>query len=567
MNAHRVLLLLLIDVLLAGGCATTGKRVAEEGRPNARFDRHALWHYGNGLYAQRRNDAGRALAEFQQAARFDPRSAVIQNRLAYHYYVEGMDQKTIEALRKALEIDPKNIEVRSTLASLYASQGEYHKAQREYLRILAADPGNEEARYYLAGVLSAQNKTEEAVQTYQAILKKTPLAPTAHYDMGLVYTKRGEVAKAEKSFKRALELDPSFESAYTSLGLLYELNQKPDQAVSVYRQLAKISPRNPQPFLALGELQYNAKEYEKALEAFQRYRELKPSDASVLDYIGLCALQLKRYPEAVQAFELLQKEQPNNVLVQYRLAAAHQEAGAPKKSEAILRRILARDPKESDAWVRLILLLDEARRDEEVEKTLEEARRNVRDPGELDLIQGMIWHRRGELEKAEGAYRKVLATDPKNPTVLFNLGVVLDKRKDSDGAVAMMLKAIEADPDYAEAYNYVGYTWAERGVKLSEAQRMLERALRLDPENPYYLDSYAWVLYRKGFHQSAWAQMEKALARLKDPRPEDAVLFDHAARIRWKLKDRAGARSFWEKALELDPKNAEILKNRDEALR
>jgi tetratricopeptide (TPR) repeat protein len=558
---------LLLAGLLLSGCATTAVRSGEGAARGARFDRRALWHYANGLYAQKRSDPARALAEFQQASRFDPKSATLHNRLAYHYYVEGMDQKTIEELRKALESDPRNIEVRSTLASLYASQGEYHKAQREYLRILSADPGNAEARYYLAGVLAAQNKTDEAVQTYQAILDKDPTSPTAHYDMGLVYTKRGEVEKAEKAFKRAIELDPAFESAYSSLGLLYELNLKPQQAVTVYRRLAEIAPNNAQPFLALGELHYNAREYEEAWDAFEEYHRLKPRDASVLDYIGLCAMQLKHHPQAVAAFEELLEAQPNNVLVMYRLAGAYGEAGQMKKAEQTLRRILVRDPKEADAWVRLILLLEEGKRGVEVEKALKDARAALPDENDLDLIQAMIWHRRDEIAKAEEAYRRVLSRDPKNPTVLFNLGVVLDKRKDPDGAIAMMLKAIESDPNYAEAYNYVGYSWAERGVRLGEAKRMLEKALALDPDNPYFLDSYAWVLYRKGFHASAWAQMEKCIAELEEPRKEDAVIFEHAAQIRLKLKDKAGAALYWRKALELDPDNADYPRRMQEAVR
>ena len=90
MNAYRPLLgILILAALGLNGCATSGRVRPDDGATRgSRFDKRALWHYANGLYAQRRNDPGRALAEFQQASRFDPRSATLHSRLAYHYYVE-----------------------------------------------------------------------------------------------------------------------------------------------------------------------------------------------------------------------------------------------------------------------------------------------------------------------------------------------------------------------------------------------------------------------------------------------------------------------------------------------
>lgn len=564
MKHHTYALLILLVVACLPGCATvSGGAGGGAARPERGPDERAIWHYANGLYAQRRNDPGRALAEFQQAARFDPRSAALHNRLAYHYYIEGMDHKTIEELRKALEADPANVEVRSTLASLYASQGDYSKAQREYLKILSVDPKNEEARYYLAGVLAAQNKNEEAVETYRTILKKNPRSATAHYDMGLVYTKRGDVKKAEQAFRRAIELDPTFESAYTSLGLLYELNQKRDEAVGVYEALTKVNPSNPQPFMALGEIRYNAREYAASLEAFEKYRALKPGDVMVLDYIGLSALHLKRYDRAVEAFEELEKAQPNNQLVKYRLAAAYEEGGSSKKAEAALRKIIAKDPRESDAWIRLLFLLDAQKRKKELERTLVKAREAVPDDADMDMIQGMLYHRNEEYEKAEQEYRNALSKDPANPAGHFNLGVVLDKRGDFEGAIGEMQRTLELEPNYAEALNYIGYSYAEKGIRLKESLRFLEKALALEPENAYFLDSLAWALYRKGDICGAWREMEKALALLTTSRKEDAVLYDHAAEIRLKLKDPEGAALYWKKATELDPLNEDYRLKRE----
>ncbi|HTC22223.1 MAG TPA: tetratricopeptide repeat protein, partial [bacterium] len=95
------------------------------------IDPRAYWHYVNALYAQHAGDVDRSLVEFQQAARYDPTSSAIHDRLAYHYYVEGLDYKSVEELQKSIELQPNNISTRLMLANLFSTQGEYGKAQKE----------------------------------------------------------------------------------------------------------------------------------------------------------------------------------------------------------------------------------------------------------------------------------------------------------------------------------------------------------------------------------------------------------------------------------------------------
>src|ERR1039458_139059 len=151
-------LFLLLPVL--GWAAMT---LEDEIRETSQVDPRALWHFANALYAQHTGDVERSLVEFQQAARYDSKSSAIHDRLAYHYYVEGMDYKSVEELQKSIELAPNNTETRLMLANLFAAQGEYGKAQKQYSQIISLDPKNTEARYYLAGVLATQNRTDDAL--------------------------------------------------------------------------------------------------------------------------------------------------------------------------------------------------------------------------------------------------------------------------------------------------------------------------------------------------------------------------------------------------------------------
>jgi tetratricopeptide (TPR) repeat protein len=233
--------------------------------------RRAYWHFANAIYAQNMGDTDRALVEFQQSSRYDPASAAVHAQLAYHYYVSGLDYKTVEELQKSLDINPQDHSTRLLLAGLFAKQGEAAKAKREYQRILSEDPKNTDARYYLAGVYVSENHNEEAVQQYRDILKVGPKDSWAYYawyNLGLLYTRMNEAGKAEGAFKSAIALNPALESAYLSLGLLFEWGGRPQEAVETYVKMLQVEPGNPQAEMALGKVLYDGKDYANAFQAF-----------------------------------------------------------------------------------------------------------------------------------------------------------------------------------------------------------------------------------------------------------------------------------------------------------
>src|SRR6185295_16238811 len=121
----------------------------------------------------------------------------------------------------------------------------------------------------------------------------------------------------------------------------------------------------------------------------------------------------------------------------------------------------------------------------------------------------------------------------------FQLGSAAERAKDIEQAVKHFRRALEMDPDFAEALNYLGYMWAERGENLDEAKSMIERALKEEPKNAAFLDSMAWVLYKLKKPTEALGYMQKALDLTKEP---DATLLDHLGDIYAALNRKSDAR-------------------------
>jgi len=115
---------------------------------------------------------------------------------------------------------------------------------------------------------------------------------------------------------------------------------------------------------------------------------------------------------------------------------------------------------------------------------------------------------------------------------------------------ASLRKLIEQRPDNAHAYNALGYTLADRNIRLDEAQALIEKALELMPEEAHIIDSLGWVLFRRGELARSLEQLEKAFA-LK-PEAEIAV---HLAEVLWSMGRKDEARRRFAQARDIDPDN------------
>src|SRR5690606_11440492 len=103
---------------------------------------------------------------------------------------------------------------------------------------------------------------------------------------------------------------------------------------------------------------------------------------------------------------------------------------------------------------------------------------------------------------------------PDTPEIKYDLAMLYERQGKMDLFEGLMRRVIELDPDNANAYNSLGYTYADQNRNLDEAQDLLERALDLDPDNPYILDSVGWYLYRTGDFEAAIEYLERSYKQM-----------------------------------------------------
>lgn len=191
------------------------------------------------------------------------------------------------------------------------------------------------------------------------------------------------------------------------------------------------------------------------------------------------------------------------------------------------------------AAMRVGLLLDAGRGAE----AAGEASELERQGGEALVALGAVHAARGDWPGAIAVLERAVAADPDDLEASFRLATALERGGRSGEAIEQFGRILEAVPDFAPALNYLGYLWIERGERVDEALAMVDRAVRIDPDNGAYVDSLGWGFFRLGRFAEAVAALERA-ARLL---PEDATVRYHLgdALLATGARDRA-ARAYRE---------------------
>jgi tetratricopeptide (TPR) repeat protein len=148
--------------------------------------------------------------------------------------------------------------------------------------------------------------------------------------------------------------------------------------------------------------------------------------------------------------------------------------------------------------------------------------------------------------------------EPELADARFHLGVYLYELDRLDDAERELRHAFRLDPGHDRALNFLGYSLAERKIRLDEALEMIERALEADAWNGAYLDSLGWVYYQMGRYEEALQPLERAANEL----PKDATVLEHLGDAYLSLGDREGAITAWRRALAAGAEEAEALRTK-----
>jgi tetratricopeptide (TPR) repeat protein len=548
---------------ILGGCAflPSGRPLSYPSIPDS-YSGQAAYYYSLSVLSRLDGDLTGAIEQLKQALAIHPDSPYLTTELVSLYVENNNADLALPLGESALAKNPGNSELRSIMGGLYFNLHEYDKAIREYQTIIDLDPQNPVAYLYLATIYAQEKKYDSAERAYKKLLEidSDNIIGMYYYARTLVQMERP--AEAEALFQKITVQGPEFEAAWLGLAALYEDQKKYDEAIGVYRSYLEINPARIGFRMKIAELLVKTNQEARAEKEFQEILKMSPANREVRTALGLLFYDMRRFDAAAAQFSLLLEKTPADDKLNYLLANALEQKGDLGAARAAYQKVSPGFELYASAQVHAAMILKKEGKLDDAIGLITRSIQKKADQALQYLYLSSLYEEKKDLAAAEKTVVEGMARFPRNADLHYVLGSILEKTNRFEESIKSMEKVLDIDPQNADALNFIGYSYADRGMNLDAAEQMILQALKIKPDNGYILDSLGWVYFKKDQYDSALQHIRRAL----DLQPNDANIMEHLGDVYLKIGRDKEALDYYRKAEKIDPDNGALKKKIDNLL-
>ena len=406
----------------------------------------------------------------------------------------------------------------------------------------------------------ARDKTA-AFMLLEEVLAEYRALPEMHLALAQAALAAGDAQRAAQEARTALGIAPSSDLA--ALTLAQVLSDK-DAALRTLADYLKANPKSREVRLAYARFLVEQKQFDTARNEFGILLKAQPKDLTVLYALGLLSAQHNDLPGAekyltayLAGLEAQPDEERDPTQALLILAQISEERKDIQGALRWLDQVPQGTPQAYvSAQIRRAQLVGKNGDIDAARKVMHDTKASGEEE-ELQLVAAEALLLREADRGAEGlaVLDEALQRFPDNTDLLYDHAMMAEKLDRLDVMETSLRKIIAIAPKNQNAYNALGYSLAERNIRLEEAYTLIARALELAPEDPFIMDSMGWVQFRLG----RLKESEELLRRAYSLRPDPEIAV-HLGEVLWAMGQRDDARRLWRDASIKDPKN-DTLKN------
>jgi tetratricopeptide (TPR) repeat protein len=474
----------------------------------AAADKEAYLHFMNGMVQERNGNYDTALQEYKRTLLLDPQSVFVYKQalnLALHI---GKMEEAAQWADFVVKADSSTSDNWVLYGNVKWARNDVEAAAAAYEKAYALDQANHEALYQLASLWSSKNP-DKAVAYLKKYLELRPDdAAEIYYQMAVLYNVKGNYPEMKKSLEKSKAEDSLYVQPRYMLANYYEMKNDTAAALAEYGELMALDNKNLELYNHVGEL-YASPSVSNLPEAekyFLKAWALDKSDPTSCFWLSVISEQRKDFSAA----------------------ASYIEGSAGLKEDASLALRLAYYYTQSGRYEKAITLL-------------EGSLKKWPDNTEVAYFLALGYDDTGKSLKARETLKVLLEKTPENAEARMQYAIISERENDMPAAEAAFRYLLAKKPDNANVLNYLGYALADRGLKLEEAEVLISSAVALEPENGAYLDSLAWVKFKRGNFPGAIAAIKKSMKTVYD----DPVIWAHAGAMYEAAGDNAKAWLAW----------------------
>ncbi len=494
-----------------------------------------------------------------------PESAAANFELAMLYDKKKEAGFALVRIDKAIELDPSNKWYKETKGGILANSGRYAEAADMFAQLSQSEIRDPDYPTQAAELYERAGNTTEALKYINIAIARSLDDEELMLNKMQLFVSLKEIDKAADVINALIAKEPKNGKYYKLLGELYDNNNLPAKAQIVYDDAKQKLPNDPSVQLGLAGHYYRTGDTAQyKLYVRQAITNNGVASDAQLDLLKAYVQSLPSEAEAIgEALPLVRRlvaQEPKNSLILDYYGEALEVNGMKDSAVLIYKRSLAVNPANFNTWGRLLAnYLDEAYTDSLI-KYSEKAMRLFPNQAVTHYYNGIGYMYRKDYSSAIKAINRAIDLQPENEkAVLAQMYGTLADVYNSDKKYELSDKsydeALALDPDNGFMLNNYSYYLSERGEKLDDAERMSARSLEIGPDDPNSLDTYGWILYKKGDNQKARTYIQKAIDAAKGI--DDGTYYNHMGNILFKLNKKDEAIASWKKAKEkgCDDKN------------
>ena len=559
--------LITIFSLLAAQITLSPMAWAEEAQTlgstdNARTNIEAMFRYLAAEIAGQRGELGissRLFYDLAKATR-DPRLAERAAKVALYSQIPGI---AVEATKLWVELNPDSVEAQQASTQMSVMTGNLGAAKPYLQKLLTKEETRANGFLYLNNLFANQSNKQAVLQLVKELAAPYQSLPEARLTTSQAAFQAGDLALALSEVTAANQLRPHWEmGAIQQADIL--LSQSPTEAIVFYKKFLADNPSANDARLNLARILIKQQRYKEAKPELAQLAKLSDSNPEILVVVGLLSVQSDALADAENYFkQALETDIKGKNQIYIHLG---QIAERNKNDSEAMKWYGMATPPTKETPVQQANLYIEAR--------ISMANITARTKGAdaaialLDELGDLNNTQLAQVISAQGGFlvmakryqesydllAKAVANMPDMTDLIYDHAMAAERVKKYTVMETQLRKLIKMKPQFAQAYNALGYSFADRDTKLDEANKLISKALALSPNDHYIMDSMGWVLYRQGKLDKAYEYLKTAYAA-----QADTEIASHLGEVLWKMNRQDEASQVWEDALKNNPDNEVLL--------
>ncbi len=478
-----------------------------------------------------------ALEDVKKAAELSPGNNAYLERLGSGYVRTGDYAEAVEAYEKLWRNTPERSDVLDILAQLYGQLKDYDSMLDVLGRMEALEGADENITLAKMRVYSLQGKKQEEFNELKAMSEKHPNDLGYRVMMGNWLLQNGKPDEAGRQYAEVLKADPENVMARMSMIDYYRSSGQLQRADSLQEAML-LSPDTPvdgKMTLMRQVVADNEKNGGDSTQVIDLFRKIlaRPQETADMAELYAAYLTLKKMPQDSISAVL---EQVLRI--------------APDNAAASLQLIQA-------AWSR-----------QDFDRVAELSRRAIDYiPDEIAFYYflGLAYVQKDDDDSALEAFKRGVGQidDRSNPDLVSDfyaiMGDILHDKGRAEEAYAAYDSCLQWKDDNLGCLNNYAYFLSEDGSRLDDAEQMSYRTVQAEPDNSTFLDTYAWILFKRKKYAEARQYIDMAV---DNDSTRSAVIIEHAGDIHAVSGDIEGAVKYWQEALEIGSENDKVLRRK-----